>query len=102
MEDEELYATGAFHMSFISFPRSLIAARFDMWETGMDINEIVATARQHDIAIASSGVIHAYSKFEQQGEFYRRFRILPRPCPKVLTSNTNQQFIAQEMKQFFS
>ena len=53
-------------MSFILFSGSLIAARFDMWETGMDINEIVAMATQHDIAIASSGVIHARSKFDQK------------------------------------
>jgi hypothetical protein len=42
------------------------AVRFDMWETGIDINEVVAVARKHNIPIARSSVIHTYSGFEQK------------------------------------
>jgi hypothetical protein len=42
------------------------AARFDMWETGMDINEVVALARKHNIPITRSGVYHSYKGFEQK------------------------------------
>ena len=37
-----------------------------MWETGMDINKVVAAARKHNIPIARSGVYHGYSGFEQK------------------------------------
>ncbi len=47
-------------------PVEVFAAKFDMWETGMGINEIVAVARQYDIPIARLKVIHGYSKFEQK------------------------------------
>ena len=42
------------------------AARFDVWETGMDINEVVAMARKHNIPIARSGVYHSYKGFDQK------------------------------------
>ncbi len=43
-----------------------LAAKFDIWETGMDINQIVSVAREHNIPIARSGIVHGYSKFEQK------------------------------------
>jgi hypothetical protein len=42
------------------------AVRFNMWETEMSINEVVAVARKHNIPIARSGIVHGYSGFEQK------------------------------------
>ncbi len=47
-------------------PGSLWAVQFDMWETGMDMNEIVSVARKYNIPIARSGIVHGYSKFDQK------------------------------------
>lgn len=46
-------------------PRNASALRFDMWETGMKIDEIVHVARAYNIPIARSGVVHSSSKFDQ-------------------------------------
>ncbi len=48
----------------ITFPGVSLGITFDIWETGMSINEVVGLARQHDIPIARDGVIHAYKKFD--------------------------------------
>jgi hypothetical protein len=37
----------------IIFPATSLAIRFDIWETGMSINEVVSLASQLEIAIAS-------------------------------------------------
>ena len=37
---------------------------FDIWETGMSINEVVGLARKHDIPIARDGIIHGSKKFD--------------------------------------
>jgi hypothetical protein len=33
------------------------AIKFDIWETGMSINEVVSLAREHNISIARDGII---------------------------------------------
>jgi hypothetical protein len=50
--------------SVIFIPTISLAATFDIWETGMSINEVVSLAREHDIPIAREGVIHGRSKFD--------------------------------------
>ena len=52
--------------SLVLFPSSSSAAKFDMWETGMDINEIVNVARKHNIPIPRTNIVHGYSKFDQK------------------------------------
>jgi hypothetical protein len=47
----------------IIFPSRSLATKFDIWETGMSINEAVTLARQHDIPIARDGIVHGYKKF---------------------------------------
>ena len=47
-------------------PGNALAVKFDMWETGMDIDEIVSVARKYNIPIARSGFVHGYSKFDQR------------------------------------
>jgi hypothetical protein len=58
----------------VLFPSASLAIRFDIWETGMSINEVVSLARQHDIPIASDGILHGSKKFEPRllnKEFYK-------------------------------
>jgi hypothetical protein len=61
--------------SFLAlFPSDSQAVRFDIWETGMSIGEVVSLARQHDIPIASDGIVHGSKKFEPgllNKEFYK-------------------------------
>lgn len=40
------------------FPGTSLAIKFDIWETGMSINEVVSLARQYDIPIASDAILH--------------------------------------------
>jgi hypothetical protein len=47
---------------------------FDVWETGTSINEVVGSAREHDIPIARDGIIHGSKKFDPtliDGNFYK-------------------------------
>ncbi len=37
---------------------------FDIWETGMSINEVVGLARKHDIPIARENIYHGSKKFD--------------------------------------
>lgn len=53
-------------VSLVLSPGNAAAVRFDMWETGMDINEIVSIARNHNIPISRTGIVHGYSKFDQK------------------------------------
>jgi len=46
------------------FPIVSFAITFDIWETGISINEVVGLAREHDIPIARDGIIHGSKKFE--------------------------------------
>jgi hypothetical protein len=58
----------------VLFPSDSLAIRFDIWETGMSINEVVNLARQHDIPIASDAIVHGSKKFEPgllNKEFYK-------------------------------
>jgi len=58
----------------IIFPATSLAIKFDIWETGMSINEVVILARQHDIPIASDGMLHGSKKFDPallDKEFYK-------------------------------
>jgi hypothetical protein len=58
----------------VLFPSDSLAIRFDIWETGMSINEVVSLARQHDIPIASDAIVHGSKKFEPgllNKEFYK-------------------------------
>ena len=50
--------------SLVLFPSDSLAIRFDIWETGMSIGEVVSLARQHDIPIAGDGIVHGYKKFD--------------------------------------
>lgn len=53
-------------VSVVVYPNSSSAVKFDMWETGMGINEIVSVARKYNIPIARTGIVHGYSKFDQK------------------------------------
>ena len=53
-------------VSVVVCPNSSSAVRFDMWETGMTMNEIVSVARKYNIPIARSGIVHGDSKFDQK------------------------------------
>jgi hypothetical protein len=58
----------------VLFPSDSLVIRFDIWETGMSINEVVNLARQHDIPIASDAIVHGSKKFEPgllNKEFYK-------------------------------
>jgi hypothetical protein len=50
----------------VLFPSDSSAIKFDIWETGMSINEVVSLARQHDIPIAGDGIVHGYKKFNSK------------------------------------
>jgi hypothetical protein len=58
-------------------PGNLLAVKFDRWETGMDIKEIVGVAKRYGIPIARTGIVHGYLKFEQRlldDQFYQPSR----------------------------
>ncbi len=62
-----------FVSALITGPGVCFGLTFDIWETGMSINEVVSLARQHDIPIAREGLIHEYKKFDRKlidGNFY--------------------------------
>ncbi len=62
-----------FVASLITVPGVCFGLTFDIWETGMSINEVVSLAGQHDIPIARDGLIHEYKKFDRKlidGNFY--------------------------------
>jgi len=40
------------------------AIQFDIWETGMSIQEVVGLARKHDLPIAREGLIPGSKKFD--------------------------------------
>ena len=47
-------------------PGNGLAVKFDMWETGMDMNEVVSVAKKYNLPIARKGHVHSYSKFDQK------------------------------------
>jgi hypothetical protein len=51
-------------ITVIIFPTAFSAIKFDIWETGMSINEVVSLAFKHDIPIARDGIIHGSKKFD--------------------------------------
>jgi hypothetical protein len=53
-----------FAATTITLPGVSFGITFDIWETGMSINEVVSLARQNDIPIARNGLIHGYKKFD--------------------------------------
>ncbi len=60
--------------ALITLPGVCFGLSFDIWETGMSINEVVSLARQHNIPIARDGLTHDYKKFDRKlidGNFYK-------------------------------
>jgi hypothetical protein len=53
-------------ITLIIFPAASFAIKFDIWETGMSIDEVVSLAFKHDIPIARDGVIHGSKKFNRK------------------------------------
>jgi hypothetical protein len=53
--------------SFLNYGHDIattsFAIKFDIWETGMSINEVVSLANKHDIPIARENMYHGYKKF---------------------------------------
>jgi len=47
-----------------TIPSVSFAITFDIWETGMSINEVVGLAREHDIPIMREGIIAIRNKFD--------------------------------------
>jgi hypothetical protein len=45
-------------------PSVSFAITFDIWETGMSINEVVGLAKEHDIPIMREGIIAIRNKFD--------------------------------------
>jgi hypothetical protein len=50
--------------TLITFPGVSFGITFDIWETGMSINEVVGLARKHDIPIMRDGIIAIREKFD--------------------------------------
>jgi hypothetical protein len=48
----------------IAPPTLSFGITFDIWETGMSVNEVVALARQHDIPIARENIYHVSKRFD--------------------------------------
>ena len=51
-----------------------LAVRFDMWETGMDMNQIAGVAKRYDLPIARSGLVHSSPTFDEKlldDQFFR-------------------------------
>jgi len=51
-------------MMFILIPSAGWAVTFDIWETGISINEIVSLASNHDIPIMRSGIVAIREHFD--------------------------------------
>jgi hypothetical protein len=61
-------------ITLTTFPTTSSAIKFDIWETGMSINEVVNLAFKHDIPIAREGIIHGRKKFDPkliEDNFYK-------------------------------
>ncbi|NPA94759.1 MAG: hypothetical protein GXO58_04955 [Thermodesulfobacteria bacterium] len=60
--------------------------KFDIWQSGMDVEEIILTARQHDIPLLNYGIISISKRFnpviykyaKKTTHFYYRTKILGR------------------------
>ena len=50
--------------ALIMFPTVSFGITFDIWETGISINEVVSLAREHDIPIMREGIIAIRNKFD--------------------------------------
>lgn len=50
--------------TLLMFPADSFGITFDIWKTGMSINEVVGLARKHDIPIARDGIIHGSKNFD--------------------------------------
>jgi hypothetical protein len=50
--------------ALLMFPAVSFGITFDIWETGMSINEVVGLARKHDIPIARENIYHGSKKFD--------------------------------------
>jgi hypothetical protein len=94
-----------FSFSFlILFASDSLAIKFDIWETGMSINEVVSLARQHDIPIASDGIVHGRKKFDPallNKEFYKgsslyyKTNILGRDSTVYLRLTGDSEFVRE-------
>ena len=55
-------------------PSDSLAIGFDIWETGMNIDEVVGLAREHDIPIMRDGIIAIRERFDAKlidNNFYK-------------------------------
>jgi hypothetical protein len=94
-----------FSFSFlILFASDSLAIKFDIWETGMSINEVVSLARQRDIPIASDGIVHGRKKFDPallNKEFYKgsslyyKTNILGRDSTVYLRLTGDSEFVRE-------
>lgn len=50
----------------VLFPPHSLAVKFDIWETGMSIHQVVSLAFKNDIPIARDGIIHGSKKFAEE------------------------------------
>ena len=78
-------------LAVILFPGISRAISVDIWETGMGINGVVTTAKEHDIPIARSGLIIGSKRFEPRtvnGDFYKA----PSAGKKGCVIRTNDEF----------
>jgi hypothetical protein len=88
----------------ITLPAVSFAITFDIWETGMSINEVVGLARQHDIPIARDGLIHVYNKFNPKliddnfykaSTLYYRTNLSGRNCVVYLRLTDDPKFVRE-------
>jgi hypothetical protein len=93
-----------FFVLLIVSPTFSFGITFDIWETGMSINEVVGLARQHDIPIARESVYHASKgfdpkliddKFYKASVLYYRTTISGRSSIVYLRLTDDPKFIAE-------
>jgi hypothetical protein len=85
-------------------PSDSRAIRFDIWETGMSIHEVVSLAFKHDIPISRDGIIHGSKKFNPKlinenfykaSTLYYRTNISGRNSTVYLRLTGDSQFVRE-------
>lgn len=88
----------------ITFSGVSFGITFDIWETGMSINEVVGLARKHDIPIARENIHHGSKKFDPKlidekfykaSTLYYRTDISGRSAIVYLRFTDDPKFIAE-------
>ena len=88
----------------IMSPALSFGITFDIWETGMSINEVVGVAGQHDIPIARENIYHASKRFDPKliddnfykaSSLYYRTTISGRNSIVYLRLTDDPKFIAE-------